>query len=138
MKTLTLLLAFLAASTTLADPPTPPPKPRKWDFLGTYQIGVGEQVSVVIDPDSISRDGDIVLAFVGRDFTKVDGQWAPDLGWIVISYKIDCKFHTYNELWYEDSRGFRDTRDEWIAIEPDSGPALAAKRLCANPYPKKP
>jgi hypothetical protein len=140
VKTLTLFLAFLPVCAALADPPTPPPKPEGWEFLGTYHVGVGagrDSINAVIDPDSISRDGDIVHAYVGRDFTKVDGHWARGLGWFIVSYKIDCKFHTYNELWFQTDRGFQNMEDKWIAIEPDSDVALAEKRLCTNPDPKK-
>ena len=132
MKASALLLASLASFTVLADPPTPP-KPDKWEFLGTYQAVVAagvDDVNVVIDPVSIGRSGDIVEAYVGRGFTEVNGHWAPAHGWVVSGYKIDCKFHTYNELWYQVSGAFGDTRNEWLTIESNSPAALAAKRVC--------
>lgn len=140
VKALPLLLAFLGSSTALADPPTPPPKPQKWESLDSYHEGEGagrDLINAVVDPDSISRDGDIVSAYVGRDFVKIDGRWAPASYSFIASYKIDCKFHTYNELWFQTDRGFQNTEDKWIAIEPDSDVALAEKRVC-NPAPPKP
>lgn len=49
---------------------------------------------------------------------------------MVASYKIDCKYHTYNELWLETDRGFQNMPDQWDAIKPDSDVALAEKRVC--------
>lgn len=125
---------FLAPSAALADPPTPPTPPEKWEFIGMYHKDGGpESINAVIDPDSITRDGNIVHAYVGRDFAQVDGQWTPGLTSAVASYEIDCKFHTYNELWFETfdpSPDFRSMPDKWITIEPDSDLVLAEKRVC--------
>jgi hypothetical protein len=141
VKTLSVLLAFLTTSVALADPPTPPPKPQRWELLGSYHTGEGAGrglTNAVIDPDSIVRYRDIVSAFVGRDFIKLNGLWAPAAYSFIVSYKIDCKYHTYNELWFKTDRGFQNMEDQWVTIEPDSEPALAAKRVCANPAPSKP
>jgi hypothetical protein len=139
MRPLILALTFLAASRALADPPTPPDKPEKWEFLGKYHVGVGagrEFINAVIDPDSINRDDNIVHAYVGRDFIQTGGSWEHGGGWIVASYTIDCKSHTYNELWLETDSGFQQTEDKWISIEPDSDVGLAEKRVCVAPHQK--
>ena len=134
-------LVILVASTALADPPTPPQKPTRWEFIGTYEVGVGAgrgSVNVVIDLDSIRRDGNIVSAYVGRDFTQVGGHWEPDLGWAVYSYKIDCKYHTFNTLWTQHSGGmFGNPHDEWVKIDGFSDVELAERRVCMNSAPKK-
>jgi hypothetical protein len=132
-------VAYLAVPSAWADLPTPPPKPERWEFLGTYEVGDGAgrgPVNVVIDPDSISRYGDIVHAFIGRDCDQLNGRWAHCV--FVVSYKIDCKFHTYNELWFKTDRGVQNTEDQWVTIEPDSDVALAEKKVCTVPAPQKP
>jgi hypothetical protein len=135
---LSILMAVITISlvpcSALADPPTPPPQPEKWEFIGTYHIGEGaglESINAVIDPDSIRRDGNIFSAYVGRDFVQVNGQWrSVGSSSMIASYKIDCKYHTYNELWLETDRGFQDMPDEWVTIKPDSDVALAERRVC--------
>jgi hypothetical protein len=133
-----ILFAAIAMSlipcAALADPPTPSPQVEKWELIGTYHIGEGaglESINAVIDPDSIRRDGNIFSAYVGRGFVQVNGQWRPgDSSSMVASYQIDCKYHTYNELWLETDRGFQNMPDKWDAIEPDSDVALAEKKVC--------
>jgi hypothetical protein len=128
---ITMLLIPLAA---LADPPTPSPQAEKWELIGTYHIGEGaglESINAVIDANSIRRDGNIFSAYVGRGFSQENGQWRSDgSSSMVASYKIDCKYHTYNELWLETDRGFQNMPDGWAAIKPDSDVALAEKRVC--------
>lgn len=118
----------------LADPQTPSQKAERWELIGTYHIGEGaglESISAVIDPDSIRPDGNIFSLYVGRAFIQKNGQWQPDgSASMVASYKIDCKYHTYNELWLETDRGFQNMPDQWDAIKPDSDVALAEKRVC--------
>jgi hypothetical protein len=141
MKTVTLVLALLAAPTALADPPTPPPKPTSWEFLGLYYVGEGAgrgSVNDVIDPDSVHRDGDIVYVHVGRDFLQLDGRWVPGQGYVIIGYKVDCKYHTYNEHWIEPSTllgvAMDGENNRWTPIESDGETALVEKKLCT---PKK-
>ena len=113
--------------------------------MGVYwyvHIGRGaglESVNAVMDPDSVSRDGTIVHVFVGTVFTKVNGQWMPlyrnddgslGAGSEIASYEIDCKYHTYNEVWFETDLGFQNMPDKWIKIEPASPVALAEQNLC--------
>jgi hypothetical protein len=108
---------------------------RHSSYLGE---GAGrEPINVVMGPESINRDGNIVHVYVGRDFTEVDGEWTPGLGWFVVSYDIDCKFHTYYELWFETDRGFQNLEKKWITIEPESEVAFAEKRVCSKPAPNK-
>lgn len=145
MKTniaLAAMVGFLATFAALADPPTPADKPARWEFIGTYHIGEGpglESVSAAIDLDSIGRDGTIFHVYVGSPFTEVNGQWVPlyrhddgslGAGSEIVSYEIDCKYHTYNELWFQTDLGFHNMPDKWIKIEPDSDVALAEKKLC--------
>lgn len=142
---LALTAAGMTGAKVHADPPTPAKKPTMWEFIGRYQIGEGaglEFINAVLDPDSITRDGNIVRLYVGRDFTQVNGQWVPTYrhddgsiagGSMIVSYQIDCKYNTYNELWLETDLGFQNMADdEWIRIEPGSEVALAAKKVCPS------
>jgi hypothetical protein len=140
-------IAFLASATAPADPPTPSEKPERWEFIGAYHIGEGaglESINAVIDPDSIIRDGSIVHVYVGRDFREVDGRRVPTYrnddgslgaGSMIASYEIDCKYHTYNELWLETDLGFQNMPNDWIKIEPDSDVGLAQKKVCRGRAP---
>ncbi len=145
MRTTVLLVAavpFSSASNVSANPPMAAQKPEKWEFIGTYHIGEGagiQSVNAVIDLDSIRRDGTIIHVYVGRVFTEINGAWAPryrnddgslGAGSEIVSYKIDCKYHTYNELWFETNLGFQDISDKWIKIDPDSDVALAESKVC--------
>ena len=48
--------AVLERIQRLGQPPMAAQKPEKWEFIGTYTVGI-ESVNAVIDPDSIRRDG---------------------------------------------------------------------------------
>jgi hypothetical protein len=145
MRTTALLAAamtLLSVSNVPPDPPTPAQKPERWEFIGTYHIGEGagiESVTAVIDLDSIRRDGTIIRVYIGRAFTEINGEWVPlyrnddgslGAGSEIASYKIDCKYHTYNELWFETDLGFQNMPDKWIKIDPDSDVALAESKVC--------
>lgn len=135
MTRIALFLGLIVfAGISQADPPTPVPQPEKWELLGSYHVGIGSGRGLVyaaIDPESIKQDTDVIYrAYVVEDAAKGNGRWTPAPYSIVASFKIDCKYHTYNELWFQTDRGFQQMPDEWDKIEPDSAVGLAEKRLC--------
>jgi hypothetical protein len=132
--TISVGILLLAASAAMSDPPTPPPTPPKWELLeSNVSPAFGhETVYVVIDSESISRHGDIISnVAIGTGFAQRDGHWTPGLGWLVVSYQIDCKYHTYNEQWWQNSERSSAPLDvRWTAIDPGLHVALAEKKLC--------
>ncbi len=80
---------------------------------------------------------------IGRTSGSAGDDWFFSLesGDLEAAYKVDCKYHTYNELWIypdvvghmlrgspEDERAYLPV--EWDAIKPDSEPALIEARFC--------
>jgi hypothetical protein len=126
------LLALSAVSSApRADPLTPPPKPQRWESIGPNEV---------IDPDSIRRhENNIVEVYVGVNFTLVKGEWerTDDGGWRVYDYLIDCKFHTFHEVWIRNWRGPAKTFDGWLAGGPDSRTGLVENRVCTSTKAKK-
>jgi hypothetical protein len=140
LRILFVLAALLGAS-AFADPPTPskPPPPDPWEFIGKYPNGVGAglvYLNAVIERATIHRAGNIVDVHVGRDFVQLEGSWVPQYPTGSIAYyKIDCKYDTYREFWWEWESGTdagvrNEMPDRWISIEPDTPEALAEKRVC--------
>lgn len=132
---------LLAASAAMSDPPTPPPTPPNWELLKSYASpAFGEEaVYDVIDSESISRHGNIVShVAIGTGFVQRDGRFTPGPGWLVVSNQIDCKYHTYNEEWWQNSaRSSGPLNGRWTTIDPGLLVALAEKKLCPNPISKK-
>lgn len=152
MKNQLTLIALLACGPALADPPTPPkpqPPEQRWEFIGSYvaPIDAGDPdavVNAVIDPDSIKRHGSIVEVITGTLFHQENGKWVPGSTgpgagvYFIRKYKIDCHYHTFNEVWWNTDRGIalgmppQDMDDTWVTIGSNDQweVAFIEKRVC--------
>ena len=143
-----LLAALILGGQASADPPTPPkPQPHIWALVGAYTYfkgcdtcmgGEGDgPVNVVIKKSSTHRTGHIYEAIIGQQFSMTDGYWVPDpVAGHIAKYKIDCKYHTYYEVWwYFVSRPVDDLASitapvEWDEIKSKSPEEMVEKYLC--------
>ena len=148
MRKLILIAALTFGAAALADPPTPSePPPHLWTLVGTYTnfngcdtcMNAAGPINVVIYKSSTHRSGNIYEAIIGQLFSLIDGYWVPDpIVGHVAKYKIDCKYHTYYEVWwYYVSRPVDDLASitapvEWDEIKPNSPEEIVERFLCKN------